>query len=69
MLVEFRGFAPWSGGPFSWLDRIGATRAVEICQGLQANFGDRFAPPALLLEMAATGEGFYDRFAASDRAA
>ncbi len=27
------GFAPWSGGPFSWLDIIGAGRAVEICEG------------------------------------
>ncbi|MFM2388604.1 MAG: hypothetical protein RLZZ437_159, partial [Pseudomonadota bacterium] len=28
------GFAPWSGGPFSWLDMIGAAKAVEICRGL-----------------------------------
>ena len=25
------GFMPWSGGPFSWLDILGAARAVEIC--------------------------------------
>lgn len=58
------GFAPWSGGPFSWLDIVGAARAVEICDGLTARFGARFAPPALLREMAAKGETFYVRFAA-----
>ena len=25
------GFMPWSGGPFSWLDILGAAQAVEIC--------------------------------------
>ncbi|MEX5729377.1 3-hydroxyacyl-CoA dehydrogenase/enoyl-CoA hydratase/3-hydroxybutyryl-CoA epimerase [Rhodovulum iodosum] len=57
------GFAPWSGGPFSWLDMIGAARAVEICEGLAARHGGRFAPPALLREMAESGARFYDRFA------
>ena len=28
------GFAPWSGGPFSWLDMIGAGRASELCADL-----------------------------------
>ncbi len=57
------GFAPWSGGPFSWLDILGAARAVEICDGLAAGHGDRFAAPALLREMAAAGDSFYTRFA------
>ncbi|WP_137111675.1 3-hydroxyacyl-CoA dehydrogenase NAD-binding domain-containing protein [Rhodobacter sp. SY28-1] len=56
------GFAPWSGGPFSWLDIIGAARAVEICRGLTAQFGPRFHAPALLREMAEKGETFYGRF-------
>ncbi|KPP81882.1 MAG: 3-hydroxyacyl-CoA dehydrogenase / enoyl-CoA hydratase / 3-hydroxybutyryl-CoA epimerase [Rhodobacteraceae bacterium HLUCCO07] len=57
------GFAPWSGGPFSWLDIIGAPYAVERCEELAAKFGDRFTPPALLREMAEKGETFYGRFA------
>ncbi|MEZ5713785.1 MAG: 3-hydroxyacyl-CoA dehydrogenase NAD-binding domain-containing protein [Paracoccaceae bacterium] len=57
------GFAPWSGGPFSWLDIIGAPYAVERCNELAAKFGERFAPPALLVEMAENGESFYGRFA------
>ena len=58
------GFAPWSGGPFSWLDMIGAERAVEICRGLTAQFGPRFHAPALLREMAVSGGSFYGKRAA-----
>ncbi len=53
------GFAPWSGGPFSWLDIIGAPRAVEICEGLTARYGTRFTVPDLLRDMAAKGDSFY----------
>jgi 3-hydroxyacyl-CoA dehydrogenase len=56
------GFAPWSGGPFSWLDIIGAGKAVEICDNLTATHGPRFETPKLLREMAASGETFYGRF-------
>ncbi len=56
------GFMPWSGGPFSWLDILGAGRACEICDELDAEHGARFAAPALLREMAARGESFYGRF-------
>jgi len=63
------GFAPWSGGPFSWLDMIGAARAVEICRGLTAQFGPRFHAPALLREMAEKDETFYGRFAGEKAAA
>ena len=62
------GFAPWSGGPFSWLDMIGAARAVEICDGLTAAHGARFTVPALLRDMAAKGETFYGRFAVAKAA-
>lgn len=63
------GFAPWSGGPFSWLDIIGAPRAVEICDSLTATFGARFSTPALLRDMAAKGETFYGRFGGMAKAA
>ncbi len=53
------GFAPWSGGPFSWLDIIGAPRAVEICDHLTETYGARFTTPKLLRDMAAKGESFY----------
>ena len=53
------GFAPWSGGPFGWLDIIGAARAVDICDHLTATFGARFAAPQMLRDMAASGRVFY----------
>lgn len=56
------GFMPWSGGPFSWLDILGAEKAVAICDDLTAKFGERFETPALLREMARNGESFYGRF-------
>ncbi|MFN0113362.1 MAG: 3-hydroxyacyl-CoA dehydrogenase NAD-binding domain-containing protein [Paracoccaceae bacterium] len=63
------GFAPWSGGPFGWLDILGAGRAVEICGGLARDFGVRFAAPKLLSEVAAKGQTFYGRFGGAAKAA
>ncbi len=53
------GFAPWSGGPFSWLDMLGAGFAIEVCDDLEARFGARFRAPEMLREMAAQERGFY----------
>ena len=63
------GFAPWSGGPFSWLDMIGAEKAVELCDGLSNTHGARFETPALLREMAQKGQTFYERFGTDAKAA
>ncbi|NIZ59973.1 3-hydroxyacyl-CoA dehydrogenase [Sedimentitalea sp. CY04] len=56
------GFAPWSGGPLSWLDIIGTPYAAERCDQLTEQYGERFACPPLLREMAAKGQTFYGRF-------
>lgn len=63
------GFMPWSGGPFSWLDIVGAAWAAERCDQLAEKFGDRFACPPLLREMADKGETFYGRFGPKAKAA
>ena len=64
------GFAPWSGGPLSWLDMIGTPYAAERTAELAAQYGPRFATPALLEDMAKKGQSFYTRFAPSaDKAA
>lgn len=63
------GFAPWTGGPFGWLDMLGAEQAVEVADRLAAEHGDRFAPPTLLRDMAAKGESFYSRFGGQKQAA
>jgi 3-hydroxyacyl-CoA dehydrogenase/enoyl-CoA hydratase/3-hydroxybutyryl-CoA epimerase len=57
------GFAPYTGGCCSYVDLIwGIGPFVEEAEKLAAKYGERFAPPALLKDMAAKGEGFYDRF-------
>ncbi|MDF3605669.1 3-hydroxyacyl-CoA dehydrogenase NAD-binding domain-containing protein [Paracoccus sp. DMF-8] len=63
------GFAPWSGGPFSWLDMLGAPRAVEIADALAERHGPRFAAPQILRDLAASGDSFYGRFGKGKQAA
>ena len=63
------GFAPWSGGPFSWLDIIGTPYAAERCDQLTEAFGDRFKTPDLLREMADKNQSFYGRFGTKAAAA
>ncbi|KAA2313967.1 3-hydroxyacyl-CoA dehydrogenase [Pseudooceanicola sediminis] len=63
------GFAPWSGGPFSWLDMIGAAYAAERCDDLAETHGKRFACPDLLREMADKNQSFYKRFGPDAKAA
>ena len=63
------GFAPFTGGTLSYIDGMGAKRFVELAERLERKHGARFAPPALLREMASKGESFYGRFAASPKKA
>jgi 3-hydroxyacyl-CoA dehydrogenase/enoyl-CoA hydratase/3-hydroxybutyryl-CoA epimerase len=56
------GFAPFTGGTLSYIDFMGTKKFVELCHKLEAKYGSRFAPPKLLIEMAAKGETFYGRF-------
>ncbi|HYC18217.1 MAG TPA: 3-hydroxyacyl-CoA dehydrogenase NAD-binding domain-containing protein [Pseudolabrys sp.] len=57
------GFAPFSGGTLSWIDMMGTKRFVDLCRKLEKKYGPRFAPNKLLIDLAAKGEGFYQRFA------
>ncbi len=63
------GFAPWSGGPFSWLDMLGAAYAAERAGELAQAHGDRFACPKLLQQMADKGQSFYGNQARTGKAA
>jgi len=58
------GFAPFTGGTLSYIDFMGMKRFVELAESLAKTHGPRFAPPALLKEMAAKNETFYGRFGA-----
>lgn len=53
------GFAPWTGGVFSYIDGIGLPRFVRECEALEAAHGTMYAPPALLREMAREGKTFH----------
>jgi 3-hydroxyacyl-CoA dehydrogenase/enoyl-CoA hydratase/3-hydroxybutyryl-CoA epimerase len=55
------GFAPWTGGPISLIDGVGVAKFVETCDRLAQTYGARFAPPQMLRDMAARGDGFYAR--------
>ena len=61
------GFAPWSGGPFGWIDIKGAAAVVAMCDDLEARFGPRYKAPQMLRDMAAKGESFYGK--TTDKAA
>jgi 3-hydroxyacyl-CoA dehydrogenase/enoyl-CoA hydratase/3-hydroxybutyryl-CoA epimerase len=56
------GFAPFTGGTLSYIDMMGTKAFVALCRALEKAHGARFAPNALLLEMAENGETFYRRF-------
>jgi 3-hydroxyacyl-CoA dehydrogenase/enoyl-CoA hydratase/3-hydroxybutyryl-CoA epimerase len=53
------GFAPFTGGVLSYVDMVGPQAFVDECDALAKSVGERFAPPALLRDMAKTGEVFY----------
>ena len=53
------GFPRWTGGPVSYIDQIGVARFVEECDALANRFGDRFAPPDMLRQMASEHKPFY----------
>lgn len=56
------GFAPYTGGPLSYIDRMGTKAFVALCEKLASKHGDRFKPNKLLRAMARKGETFYGRF-------
>ncbi|MCZ8186921.1 MAG: 3-hydroxyacyl-CoA dehydrogenase NAD-binding domain-containing protein [Beijerinckiaceae bacterium] len=56
------GFAPYTGGPLSYIDRMGTKAFVALCEKLAAKHGERFKPNKLLRAMARKGETFYGRF-------
>ncbi len=53
------GFPPFLGGPFHYIDQIGAVQLVDIMNQYAEKYGSRFAPCNGLLTHAGTGETFY----------
>ncbi|WP_248750161.1 3-hydroxyacyl-CoA dehydrogenase NAD-binding domain-containing protein [Pseudomonas sp. MWU15-20650] len=52
------GFAAWSGGALQFINQYGLNEFIARARYLAEQYGERFSPPALLLEKAAQGEVF-----------
>ncbi|MDQ0121532.1 3-hydroxyacyl-CoA dehydrogenase/enoyl-CoA hydratase/3-hydroxybutyryl-CoA epimerase [Pseudomonas lini] len=52
------GFAAWTGGALQFINQYGVKDFVARARYLAGQYGERFAPPALLLEKAANGQVF-----------
>ncbi|WP_298190112.1 3-hydroxyacyl-CoA dehydrogenase NAD-binding domain-containing protein [uncultured Pseudomonas sp.] len=52
------GFAAWTGGALQFINQYGVKDFVARAQYLAEQYGERFLPPALLLEKAAKGATF-----------
>ncbi|MFM9865241.1 MAG: 3-hydroxyacyl-CoA dehydrogenase NAD-binding domain-containing protein [Micropepsaceae bacterium] len=63
------GFAPYTGGPLSVIDTVGAKKFVEDCDRFAQKYGKRFLPGKLLRDMAEKGDTFYGRFDPAKKAA
>ena len=53
------GFPPFRGGPFRYVDSVGADRIVQRLEELNARFEPRFAPAEVLVDMARGRRTFY----------
>jgi 3-hydroxyacyl-CoA dehydrogenase/enoyl-CoA hydratase/3-hydroxybutyryl-CoA epimerase len=53
------GFPPFKGGPFFWIDTVGADKVLATMQKLEKEYGTRFKPCPILEEYAKAGKKFY----------
>ena len=55
------GFPPFTGGPFRYVDRLGAAAVVDELERLRGQHGVRFEPAPILRAMAEDGGSFYGK--------
>ncbi|WP_298775294.1 fatty acid oxidation complex subunit alpha FadJ [uncultured Shewanella sp.] len=55
------GFPPFLGGPFRYIDTLGAGKLVSILNDYKAQFGDRFEPCQMLVDMAENKSRFFEQ--------
>lgn len=53
------GFPPFRGGPFRYIDSLGADEVLRRLEDLHARFSPRFEPADLLIDMARAHRRFY----------
>jgi 3-hydroxyacyl-CoA dehydrogenase/enoyl-CoA hydratase/3-hydroxybutyryl-CoA epimerase len=61
-MIMGTGFPPFRGGLLRFADSFHLRAVLERARDLQKEFGDRFAPPALLERLARENRGFYQAF-------
>lgn len=59
------GFPPFLGGPFRYLDSLGADKVMKTLRLLTRQYGERFEPCQLLVTMAEQQQQFYPEDAAT----
>lgn len=53
------GFPPFRGGPFRYVDTVGAKEIVRRLERFRDRLGNRFAPAPVLVDMAKSGKTFH----------
>lgn len=53
------GFPPFTGGPFRYVDHVGAQSVVDKLNAFTEQFGPRFKPAGILSDLAKLGQRFY----------
>mmetsp|Transcript_24239 Transcript_24239/g.40149 ORF Transcript_24239/g.40149 Transcript_24239/m.40149 type:complete len:796 (-) Transcript_24239:127-2514(-) len=59
-LVFGTGFAPFRGGPFRYIDQVGADKYVGMMTDYTAKYGPQFEPCDILKDYAASGKKFHN---------
>jgi enoyl-CoA hydratase/long-chain 3-hydroxyacyl-CoA dehydrogenase len=59
-LVFGTGFAPFRGGPFRYIDQVGADNYVRMMDEFAEKYGPQFEPCQLLKDYAASGKKFHN---------
>jgi len=54
------GFPPFSGGPFRYVDTMGAQTFVDHMRRFEQSYGVAFTPCQMLVDMAKSGKKFYN---------
>ncbi len=54
------GFLPFTGGPFRYIDQLGAMEVVKKMRVYEAKFGPKFRPRPMLVDMAENGARFHN---------
>jgi len=54
------GFPPFSGGPFRYIDTMGASTFVDHMRRFEQSYGVAFTPCQMLVDMAKSGKKFYN---------